>query len=156
MYLIHGKGLLQTRFFSALLHPGLVLPLVCIVPDDGGGIGRNFKKPSVRVCFFQSAAIERNDAVFVQIALFGARNKTLPNAGTIVARGQWVRLRVPGIETADDRNVAGIGRPNAEIHAGLPFHFGDVAAEFLIDSEMFTSLKQTDIEVGEQAMMNYC
>ena len=62
------------------------------------------------------AVTSRLNVKFVERAFVHTGDEALPDAGG-AARREQVRLRIPVVKAADDRNLAGIRRPDAEDRA---------------------------------------
>ena len=95
VHFIYGVGLLQARFFPALGHPFLILPLIIRIPDNRSRIGGYFPEKRKRVAFFQVAAVLRMNVILVQLALAQARDEAFPDARSIPARREGMAIAVP-------------------------------------------------------------
>ena len=125
------------RFFRDRLLPCLdpffVVPVetgnIC---SDRSGAGTELCAEGKRIRLVENLPLLSRNREFVQFTCAKARDKELVNAG-IFERFHRSSLGIPGIEVADHADCPGMGRPDGEIHAGLPSQGLWVCAELPID-----------------------
>ena len=149
VYLVYRVRLVEPRDILAVVHPVLILPLVLQVPDDRGGIGRNFPEQCKGVAFLKVAAILGVNMVLVQFSPADARDEAFPNPRTVPTGRKRMAVPVPVIEIPYDGNGLCIGRPNGEIDAPLAVHFDDVATQFFVEFEVLPGAEQAGVEIGQ-------
>ena len=101
---------------AAVLHPGVVGPLVGGFGDDGCGVRRDFVLTLHRVGLHLPHVVGIEDLELVVLACAKTGNEDFPHAGgTELAHG--VAAAVPGVEVADHAHGVGVWRPYGECGA---------------------------------------
>ncbi len=142
---------LQRISFPARFHPLLVGPLVVEIPDDRSRTRRLFVKHAKRVGFLADVSlIVGNDVVLVQRALADSGHKAFPDTGTPACLKQ-MRLCVPAIEIADDRNRTGVGCPHPKVCSWLSRNRSEVSAQLVVNPVVGTLVEEMEILISQQA-----
>lgn len=145
---VDGDGLVVGVSLTALLYPGLILPLVLVeVYDFGGGVGPDLLAKAVGVGFEVDVALGVFDFVFVEGSRRELGDKQFPNSG--FGALHLVFATVPFVEVADDGDVTGVGRPDGKVNAGNAVDFCGVSAEFFVDAMVVAFGEEVAVEVGE-------
>src|ERR1700690_655405 len=114
MDFVDGNGGLQGIPGLPVLHPLLIGPPVFEVPYHGGGARWFFMPQSEGVGLVDDVPVMmRNDMKFINRALGDAGDEALPDARAPTG-AQRMRTRIPPVEAANDRHLAGVRRPHAE------------------------------------------
>jgi len=104
---------------GSLGQPARVAPVVAQVPDDRGRVGRNLAEEPDRVGLLEyPVAVARANPVLVAMSDVGPGDIPRPDpepADLVEARS----LAGPAVEVADDRDLAGVGRPDREARSAV-------------------------------------
>ena len=91
----------------------------------------------------------RLDVKLVERALVDAGDEAFPDAGR-AARAEMMRLRIPSVEAADDRDRPRIRRPYAEDGAGLAVVRDEMGAHLFVDAVVAALVEEVEVLVGEE------
>ncbi len=150
MNLVDGHGRVQRVDGRAVFKKSGVVPFVVEVPDYRGGARWFLVEESYGVGLFNLISeLSGIDVELVERAFVDAGDKTFPDSGR-ASRLELMRLRVPVIEAADHRYVAGVGSPDSEDGALGSFGFDDVRAQLVVDAVMAAFVEQVEIFGGQQ------
>jgi hypothetical protein len=133
MHFVHGERALERLVCAAVFQPGVVVPAETRgIVDDRGGVGAALRGEGKRVGLVDGrAAVLRDDAVFVELAVVQAGDKKLPDAGAFDAAHR-VDAAVPAVEIADEADLAGVRRPDGEADAVETVDENEVRAEVAV------------------------
>ena len=131
-------------------HPVAVAPGVARqIPDPRRGAGAQLGGERVRVGLLHGSADSRRDLVLVERAAPDPRDERLPDP-RLGSQPHRVRRRVPRVEVADDGNVAGVGRPDGEVHAVGAVLSREVRAELVVAAVVGAAGEEMEVVVGEK------
>ena len=131
MHFVSRHRLLHHIGFATLSQPIVVLPLVAAeIADDGSGLRTQLGLKGIRVGLFEPFALLSHERELVLLAGLNAGDEARPNAG--VAAVQLMAAVLPAVGVADQRDLAGIRRPDSEVSTDDAVTFREVCAEVSI------------------------
>ena len=137
----------------ATLHPLGIAPVVVERPRARSRRRRRLGEECVGVGLVHRLPGERrSDPVLVGLPARDSRHEALPDAGTVLAHGEYGLARVPAVEVADDRDTFGVRSPHRKRRSGLPRNFAEVTAEGAVEPGVRSFAKQIDVVVGERVI----
>ena len=116
VHLIDGDRAIMRVGGAAVLHPGVIVPLVGGFGDDGGGVRRNFVLTLHRVSLHLPRVIGVQDLELVGLARADSGDEDLPHAGGAeLAHG--MTAAIPSVEVTDYAHGMGVRGPHGECGA---------------------------------------
>ena len=150
MALVHRDGSFQRIVGSACHHPIAIVPGVVDVPHYRGSPRRLLMKQPEGIGFIHLVAMVIGfDVKLVEGSFADARDEAFPDA-RVSARTKAVHLRMPVIETANDRDFTGVWGPHAEAGADFTARVDDVGTHSLVDPVVRALVEEVQILFGEQ------
>ena len=127
--------------------PFLIVPLVTLYVIEAGRVGgTRLEMIAVGVTLLGHGVPIGFDAVLVDAEIAYSLNFTFPHAAA-VALVHVIRLGIPVVEIADDRDGLGIGRPCAEYDRTVAL---TVCTEIFISAHVFTLVKKMLCQISSR------
>ena len=148
----HRRG--TGEHVAAAGHPCIVSPFVCLRHRNHAGItGGLFGLARHRVCFAQRLPCSGDNFKLVAVPGTGRWTHRRPDARWTVGVDHRQGLGLPVVPIANDRHVAGIGRPERELHRADTGRPGpdDLRAEDLPEPTVMPFAQQMKVEFANGA-----
>lgn len=118
------------------------------MPDDGGGLGREFESPAARIGLEHGQAIRTNHLELVAITLAKVGQEDLPVTGR--ANGAHrIHATVPPVEVADHADALRVRCPHGEVHAAANAMGDGARAKAIVDPVVRALAQQVQIELRQ-------
>ena len=136
---------------GAIDEPLRVAPRVVGLRDDRRRQRRQLEAEAVGIGLEQQLAeLRRSNLELVVLAVARAGDEDLPDAARLEPPHR-VDAAVPRVEVADDADALGVGRPDAEMHAGGLADAHRVRAELVVDARVLALREQVGVVLGDDA-----
>ena len=153
MHLVDGDRSVQGLAAGAVFHPVVVLPLVAVqVGDHRAGARPLLHEEAEGIGLVDGLQILGGDAVLVHGKLGQARDEQRPDAGVRGMHG--VGGRIPAVEIAHHRHLAGVGRPDGEHRAFFPLELHQVGPKLFVGPFVGAFADQVPVEMAEPVSGN--
>src|SRR5213592_3345439 len=151
MQFVNRDGRMQRLPTAARFHPLAIRPFVIQVPHYRRGSRWLLVVHAEGIGLVADVSLMMgNDVELVERTLFDARNKAFPDS-----RGsfgfQLVRIVVPVVEASGDRNLAGIGSPDAKHGPYFAVEGRHVRPELVVGAIIPALVEEVKIVRGKQA-----
>ena len=138
-----------------LCHPCAVCPFqIGNIRYSGGCSWSEFRIIRKRICFKNAFPLLCLNAELVQISLFHARYKTGIDADRFLTL-HIIRLKIPAVKIAYNRNSAGIRCPNSEVYALLAFVSNLMCAHLFINLIMVALTEEILIQLSDLKRLQF-
>ena len=127
--------------------PVLVAPLVLERPRARRRARRDLREERERIGLVDAvAAVPGLESILVALPASHVRDHRLPDAAPVRPRAERMRLRVPVVEIADDRNATRVGRPQGEPGGSC----AELASHPLVQAAMRALAEEVEVLMGEE------
>src|ERR1700721_1785503 len=135
----------QCVAFAPFFQPRVIGPLELLaVPNDGGLLGRDFKKETERVGVQFDAAMRVANLKFIVRALPHTGDENLPDTRR-PEQAHGMKSSIPVIEIANDADALRIGRPNGKAGPGNSVNHAELGAEFFVNFSLVALAEKIQI-----------
>ena len=146
--LVDGPGRIERVDLRAAAEPLAILPRKLEVPHHRGGARRYLGAEGVRIGLVGGAVL-RDHVVLVERTGAHSGQHSLPDTGGVGARAQGVAAALPAVEIPDDRDGAGVGRPDRKARRGRTRLRG-VGAKLLVGAHVAAFAEMVDVAFRQQ------